>query len=165
MSDATVTRTKFKKGISELVVNRGLSVKMYSENELVDSVSTKEGIKGFLASAHDAECFEMIVSNGQWLSFVNEPEGMELSDFTVKYLDIVNLFSKEPIALPAEYHFRITTDNYSTWGLYSDTIEGAIEESNELVKCGNVGAIIKDMTGKILRKKLTGVDGWTVVSN
>lgn len=165
MSDATVTRTKFKAVITELVVNRGLSVEMHSEGDLIGKVFAKSDIKDFLDTSRDVECFELTVSNGQWLLFVNEADGMELSDFTEAHLDIVNLFSNEVIEPAPVIHFRITTDNNSTWGLYSDTIDGAIDESSELVRGGNVGAIIKDNAGNVLRKKMTGVDGWTVVSN
>lgn len=165
MSDATVTRTKFKTAITELVVNRGLNVDMHSDGDLIGKVFAKSGIKEFLETSRDVEYFELTVSNGQWLSFANEADGMELSDFTERHLDIVNLFSNEVIEPAPVVHFRITTDNNSTWGLYSDTIEGAIDESSELVKGGNVGAIIKDMAGNPLRQKMTGVDGWSVVSN
>ena len=165
MSDATVTRTKFKAAITELVVNRGLSVDMHSEGDLISKALVKSDIKQFLETSRDVEYFELTVSNGQWLLFVNEAAGMELSDYTERHLDIVNLFSNELVEPAPVVHFRITTDNNSTWGLYSDTIEGAIDESSELVKGGNVGAIIKDMAGNPLRQKTTGVDGWSVVSN
>ena len=165
MSDATVTRTKFKTAITELVVNRGLSVDMHSEGDLISKALAKGDIKEFLEASRDVEYFELTVSNGQWLSFANEADGMELSDYTERHLDIVNLFSNELVEPAPVVHFRITTDNNSTWGLYSDTIEGAIDESSELVKYGNVGAIIKDMAGNHLRQKMTGVDGWTVASN
>ena len=165
MSDATVTCTKFKTAITELVVNRGLSVDMHSEGDLISKALAKGDIKEFLETSRDVEYFELTVSNGQWLSFANEADGMELSDYTERHLDIVNLFSNELVEPAPVVHFRITTDNNSTWGLYSDTIEGAIDESSELVKGGNVGAIIKDMAGNPLRQKMTGIDGWSVVSN
>ena len=165
MSDATITRTKFKTAITELVVNRGLSVDMHSEGDLISKALVKSDIKQFLETSRDVEYFELTVSNGQWLLFVNEADGMELSDYTERHLDIVNLFSNELVEPAPVVHFRITTDNNSTWGLYSDTIEGAIDESSELVKGGNVGAMIKDMAGNPLRQKMTGIDGWTVISN
>lgn len=165
MSDSTVTRTKFKTAITELVVNRGLSVDMHSDGDLISKALAKSDIKEFLETSRGVEYFELTVSNGQWLSFANEADGMELSDYTERHLDIVNLFSNEVVEPAPVVHFRITTDNNSTWGLYSDTIEGAIDESSELVKGGNVGATIKDMAGNPLRQKMTGVDGWIAVSN
>ena len=117
MSDATITRTKFKTAITELVVNRGLTVDMHSDGDLIGKVFAKSGIKEFLETSREVEYFELTVSNGQWLLFVNEADGMELSDFTERHLDIVNLFSNELVEPAPVVHFRITTDNNSTWGL------------------------------------------------
>lgn len=62
MSDATVTRTKFKTAITELVVNRGLSVDMHSEGDLISKALAKGDIKEFLETSRDVEYFELTVS-------------------------------------------------------------------------------------------------------
>lgn len=96
MSESIITQRKFEAVITKMVEG-GLELKLYNagECEILEKCANIDQVVDFAKTAFNVEACELMISDSDWMMFVNKIEGIELSDYSEHSKNIASLFNNE----------------------------------------------------------------------